>query len=391
MLQEVVRVIREGDERGNGMIVRFPFPSGLEIVGLATKNFYGGDWDFGPSWNYLVYADQTFLVDTGRVGMGAALIEMLDIAGVSLADIDSLIVSHGHEDHDGGLCEVATATGAKVRAHQIYERLIRFFPDQAPADVRKDFPASCWHCFMPESFSNEHCLAYHQARNRLQVETVGDGAGSLCEGVRAVHLPGHSPDALAVLVGEEAILLGDTVLPEITPFPTREAFSDPVREILPPAYSSPDSVYGLRAYIRSLKRLDEIARQIPEALALPAHRLFYNRGWNELDLRARIDQILDHHIQRSAHILEILKGGPRTVRELAVEHFPASALEGVGILMGENEIISHCELLFAAGDVGPVDNETYSATGSTHFESLIRSLGSEQGDMTGSGRAGHPF
>jgi glyoxylase-like metal-dependent hydrolase (beta-lactamase superfamily II) len=231
---------------------------------------------------------------------------------------------------------------------------------------------------MPETFSSKHCLAYHQDRNRLEVDTIGDGRGTLSQGVRTFHLPGHSPDALAFAVGDEAILVGDTVLPEITPFPTREAFHHQVSEILPPAYASTDSVYGLRAYIRSLKKLESIAQRFPQALVLPAHRLFYNSRWNELDLRMRIHDILDHHIHRCAHILEILDRQPKEAREIALEHFPASSLEGTGMLMAENEVISHCELLSAAGDVCLVEGHKYIATGTTHFESTIRSLGPDE-------------
>ena len=84
MLQEVVEVIRQGDESGNGWVVRIPFPSGLEIIGVATKNFYGGDWDFGPTWNYIVLADKSFLLDTGRVGMGPKLLDMMESSGISI-------------------------------------------------------------------------------------------------------------------------------------------------------------------------------------------------------------------------------------------------------------------------------------------------------------------
>jgi glyoxylase-like metal-dependent hydrolase (beta-lactamase superfamily II) len=374
MLQEVVKVIRQGDESGNGMVVRIPFPSGLEIIGLATKNFYGGDWDFGPTWNYVVLADKSFLLDTGRVGMGPKLLDMMESSGVSIRDLDFLVLSHGHEDHDGGLCDVAKATRAPVKAHRIYERLIRFHPAKAPADARKDFPASCWHCFMPESFSNRHCLEYHRGRNGLEIETIGDGQGKLSETIQTYHVPGHSPDALTLLVGDDAILVGDTVLPDITPFPTREAFFHQVREILPPEYSSPDSVYGLRAYIRSLKKLDAIARQFPDALMLPAHRLFHNHHWNEFDLGTRVGEIIDHHINRCADILKILKDGPKTAGEVAVKHFSASSLEGAGMLMAENEAVSHCELLGVAGDVRPADDEGFVAPGSENFESTIRAL-----------------
>jgi hypothetical protein len=53
-LIEHAEVIHEGDDSGNEMLVRFRLPSGLEIFGLPTKNFYGGDWDLGPTWNYAV-------------------------------------------------------------------------------------------------------------------------------------------------------------------------------------------------------------------------------------------------------------------------------------------------------------------------------------------------
>jgi glyoxylase-like metal-dependent hydrolase (beta-lactamase superfamily II) len=374
MLQEVVEVIRQGDESGNGMVVRIPFPSGLEIIGLATKNFYGGDWDFGPTWNYVVLADKSFLLDTGRVGMGPKLLDMIESSGVSIRDLDFLVLSHGHEDHDGGLCDVAKATRAPVKAHRIYERLIRFHPAKAPADARKDFPASCWHCFMPESFSNRHCLEYHRGRNGLEIETIGDGQGKLSETIQTYHVPGHSPDALTLLVGDDAILVGDTVLPDITPFPTREAFFNQVREILPSEYSSPDCVYGLRAYIRSLKKLESIGERFPDALVLPAHRLFHNRQWNDLDLRTRITEIIDHHLFRCAEILKILKKGPKTAREIAIEHFSATSLEGVGMFMAQNEILSHCELLGVAGDIRLAEGERFVATGNENIESTIQSL-----------------
>ena len=70
--------------------------------------------------------------------------------------------------------------------------------------------------------------------------------------------------------------MGDTVLPEITPFPSREAFFEQVREILAPEYTRAQSIYGLRAYIRSLRKLEQIGRTFTDLLVLPGHRLFSN-------------------------------------------------------------------------------------------------------------------
>ena len=377
MLQEMVEVIRKGEENGNNMPIRLTLPSGVEIIGLPTENFYGGEWDLGPTWNYLLLTDQPFLVDTGKFGMGPKLLEMMESTGVSGGDVDSIVVSHGHEDHDGGLFGMVELTGAKVKAHRIYDRLIRFYPAKAPAGVNKNFPASCWHCFMPESFSSQHCLGYHQERSGLKIEQIGDGLCTMGEAIQTYHVPGHSPDALAILVGDEALIVGDTVLPEITPFPSREAFFEQVREILAPQYTSAQSIYGLRAYVRSLRKLEQIGRTFTDLLVLPGHRLFYNNHWNEIDLQLRINELIEHHIERCADILRILKQGPSTAREIAAAHFEEHLLKGVGIMMAENEVLSHCELLCASNDVVSAGEKGFTATGSSNFESFIQSLKAE--------------
>ena len=373
MLKKIAHIVQNGDEHGNNMVVRFRLPSGLEIVSAATKNSYGGEWDYGPSWNYVVLSDKPFLVDTGRFNMGRPLLDMLKSAGVSGNDLHSVVISHGHEDHDGGLFEITQATGAGVKAHEIYRRLICSYPSLAPAGAKNDFPASCWHCFMPESFSSEHCSRYHKERMSLAIEDVREGNGALGENIRIYHAPGHSPDALAILLGSEAILVGDTVLPEITPFPSREEFFQRVQTILPQNYTNAQSIYGLRAYLRTLQKLREAATKHPGLLVLPAHRFFNKNHWNELDLVARVDELIEHHIQRCADILEIVKEEPKSGKDIAVEYFEQSKLKGFGIFMAVNEILSHCELLIAANDV-KIEEGKFLSTGGSNFESFIHGL-----------------
>ncbi|MBC8417327.1 MAG: MBL fold metallo-hydrolase [Desulfobacteraceae bacterium] len=374
ILRDCVKVIRQGDSSGNGMLIRLTLSSGHEILGLPTENTYGGGWDLGPTWNYVVLDEKPFLVDTGKFGSADALLEMMTFAGISGRDIDFVMVSHGHEDHDGSLSEIAERTGAKVKCHDIYDRLIRFYPERAPDDARKSFPASCWRCFMPPSFSTEHCTEYQKARSRLKIETIGDDGSNLSENAVVYHVPGHSPDSMAVFVGSEAVLVGDTVLPDITPWPSQEAFFDQVQGILSPRYATAASVYGLRAYIRSLAKLKEVGKRQGDLIVLPAHRLFYNGRWNEIDLLTRIDELIAHHVQRCEAILKIVMKGAKTAKEIAMEYFDAPLLKGFGILMAENEVISHCELLSACGDVVSEGDEKFAATGTMNFESAIHSL-----------------
>ena len=377
MNQYNIEVIHKGDESGNDMTVRYRLPSGLEIFGLPTMNFYGGHWDLGPTWNYAVMADRPFLVDSGRFGQGQKLIAMMGSVDIAAEDLEFVLISHSHEDHDGGLAELVKSTRLKVKAHAIYDLLIRKYPKSAPPGYKSDFPAKCWHCFMPESFYTQNCLDYHKVLHGLEVDRIGDGEDRLGENIRTFHLPGHSPDCLAVQLGDEAIILGDIVLPDITPWPTREAMYDEVAQIIEPDYTEPQAIFGLRRYIKSLKKLAEIARRHPDMLVLPAHRLYYNGRWNPIGLQNRVNELLEHHIQRCAAMIDILSDGPKIADDIARRHFDPGLLEGLGSLMAANEVISHCELLIHSGDVVAVDDNKFAATGSTNFEADIGALRSD--------------
>lgn len=367
-------VINWGDGSGNGMTVRFRLPSGLEIIGLPTKNFYGGYWDLGPTWNYAVLADEPFLVDSGRYGQGKNLIDMMHAAGIEPEDLSFVLITHGHEDHDGGLAELVNLTKLRVKAHNIYELLIRKYPKKAPPGYKEDFPAKCWHCVMPEDFFTKNCIPYHGVLEGLQVDAIADGVQELGPGIQTHHLPGHSPDCLAVRIGDEAILVGDIILPEISPWPTRVALYDDVSDVIKYHYNDPEAIFGLYRYIQSLKKLGEMAEQHPHILVLPAHRFYYNDQWNGIELGGRIKELLQHHRDRCAAILEILHFEPKTADEIAREHFEERLLKGYGMLMASNEVISHCELLIKCGDVEATNGDTYQLTGSACFEEAIEIL-----------------
>ena len=367
-------IIEHGDKKGNGMVVRFRLPSGLEIFGLPTENFYSGDWDLGPTWNYAVMADTPFLVDTGRYGQSRQLLQTMDTAGVRPSDLEFVLISHSHEDHDGGLAELVGMTSLKVKAHAIYDLLIRQYPDMAPADYKRHFPAKCWHCFMPESFYAVHCLEYHRILQHLDVETVGSGINSLCTDIATSHLPGHSPDSLAVILGDEAIIVGDILLPQISPWPTRLEMYDEISGVVGPMFPDPKEILGLDRYLQSLKQLRRLGTTHPDMLVLPAHRFYYDGQWNMVDLTRRVDELLEHHVQRCADIVDIVSRGHGGAEEIVRRHFKPSLLKGPGKHMAINEILSHCELLVGLGDLVETGSHRYEASGTRLFESLIPSL-----------------
>ncbi len=56
--------------------------------------------------------EHRFLLDTGA---GQTTVANADSLGVDLADIDAIVLSHGHNDHTGGLLPVLTRRGSDVR------------------------------------------------------------------------------------------------------------------------------------------------------------------------------------------------------------------------------------------------------------------------------------
>lgn len=374
MIQKIAKIIHHGDGFGNYMQVRFQLPSGIEIIGLPTKNFYGGYWDLGPTWNYVVISESPFLIDTGRFGQGKKLSEMLDLSKISIKDLSFILISHGHEDHDGGLSDLFKHNGICIKAHKIYQKIIKRYPDLAPKDYRQNFPAKCWQCMMPESFYKEHCLEYHQVLQDIQIETIEDGDTELMPGVKTYHMPGHTPDSLAVMVNEEAIIVGDILLPKISPMPTCVSQYDDISKIVRNDYNEPEDIFGLCRYIRSLKKLAQLSDQFPDLIVFPGHRLYDNGQWNSIYLSSRANELIEHHIQRCSSILDILNKGPLTDSQIAGKHFEQKLLKGVGRHMAMNEINSHSELLVSSGDIIFKNDKTYERTGINNFETFIKTL-----------------
>ena len=371
-------IIHRGDSNGNQWIIRLPLPSGRTLWGLATENIYGGDWDLGPTWNYIVQGDHPFLIDTGRFGMGGRLLEMMKQTDLEPGDLKGIFLTHGHEDHDGGLPELAQDTNASVWVHPLYDLLRCSYPSQAPPVTKEDFSASCWHCFMPETFTRSHCREYHRQRDGLKTNRLEGLRFPLDGAVHLHHLPGHCPDALAYQIGSEALIVGDTLLPDITPHPSQEAFYPLIQPLLPPEFPPLSGWYGLRAYIRSLKRLAALGREFPRMQVLPAHRLFYNDRWGTIELGKRSEEIIEHHLQRCASILEVLKDGPQTAEEIARAYYQPKLLKGFGIRMAENEIKSHLEFLEHSGDIHWTTEGKAASTGKADFEDYIRRIDPDQ-------------
>ena len=333
------------------MVIHYKTAKGADIFGLAIPNIYAGtDWDLGPTWCYLILGKKTTLIDTGRFGNFEVFQSLLKSTGKGFSNIDRIIITHSHEDHDGNVAEIIAVTRAELWAHTIYPRMISYHPQVKDGALHPELPGSCRLCPMPEAFYRS-CLPYHQKRSSLKVDfAINDGQKLPDEDLSFLFTPGHSPDSICVVLEDEVIFTGDTVLPDITSHPSLVYAFEVNRRVLPEGYRRSNDVYGLMNYIKSLSKVAYLSSQPLKAM-FPAHRLFYNGRFNLLDSSERAKEIIRFHVDRCRDILRIIDNKPTGIADIVVQHFPPSQLTGFGRMLAEDEIRAHIEIMEACGDV----------------------------------------
>ncbi len=326
------------------------------------------------------------LIDAGSQGAQGALEESLGILGVDISSINRLILTHGHQDHDGNGHDFIINSGAEIWAHRMYFDYLDqdFFdykldPDSYLHGVVRKYTQQMfeWQKHPDNAEAHDHwakvASRYKSGRAHLinseivyQVINDGDISGAFT----FFYTPGHSVDQICIYV-DGVVFTGDHVLPQISPHPTfRQTLPNGLRKNYHPNQFLGKDHFGLERYIRSLARILHLD---PHTSVLPAHRL-YNH--NRLHIRNvnRCKEIVRHHILRLQKICEVLDSAPNTVEGIARSVFPRRKLSGGGIYAAVNEVVSHLELLIDSGDVRISTDGNIEPTGLSNFHTYINSI-----------------
>jgi glyoxylase-like metal-dependent hydrolase (beta-lactamase superfamily II) len=280
------------------------------------------------------------VVDPGLPGdqPWEGLLDRLGRAGIPLARIHTVVVTHSHPDHFGGAARLRAETGADILTHRSFR--MWWHPrdgdadfDDTPLEAAEDpnwlRPVPWGGEFRPptgeamaamraEMRSNKHTPRPTVRVDDSQMVTLGGREWM------SLHTPGHTHDHLCLFDPEGGVVLsGDHVLPSITPH-----IGDMNGAVVDP----------LACFFASLERMTTLPGV---TVALPAH------GHPFHDLAGRVADIEAHHLERLQRLRHAAAELDRaaTVHELMQHLFSERAWGS----MAESETYAHLEHLRLAG------------------------------------------
>ncbi|MFL5680481.1 MAG: MBL fold metallo-hydrolase [Chloroflexota bacterium] len=191
------------------------------------------------------------IVDAGAPSYWGDLPGELATMGRTLADVRSVVLTHGHSDHIGFAERIRTERHVPIRVHEADAALARSEvpnPAKGAGRVRpRPLLSFLW-------WSARHGLL--RIPKIREVSTFGDGARLDVPGEpRVLLVPGHTPGSAALWFGRhDALFVGDALA-------TYAVTDGRVGPQLAPFTADPDEA------LRSLGRLDGIAASV----VLPGH------------------------------------------------------------------------------------------------------------------------
>ena len=166
----------------------------------------------GVSNFYLIEENgKLVLVDAGAPKDWARLTRAVSALGRSLADLDSVILTHAHSDHTGFAEQARTTAGARVWVHGSDSSMA------TTGNVGAREGKATTYLLRPAFYRTLWILAMGGATKIIpvgEVSAFGDGETIDVPGrPRAVHAPGHTPGSAALFFESRRVLLtGDALV-----------------------------------------------------------------------------------------------------------------------------------------------------------------------------------
>jgi glyoxylase-like metal-dependent hydrolase (beta-lactamase superfamily II) len=244
---------------------------------------------------------------------------------ISLGDIDTILISHGHIDHFGGLPFVRQFTDAPIGIHILDRRVL------SNHEERVIFASRRLETFLERAgVSDRHrsdlMSIYSFAKNFYRstpVQFLLEDGKETAGGIGVIHVPGHCPGQVCLLV-DDMLLTADHILSYTTPHQAPESITNHM---------------GLGHYLDSLAIIERAENIV---LGLGGHEEPMH------DVSGRIQEIKALHMERLEKILEICDT-PKSTAEISRELF--GQVESYHVLLALEEAGAHVEYLYQRGEL----------------------------------------
>jgi glyoxylase-like metal-dependent hydrolase (beta-lactamase superfamily II) len=302
----------------------------------------------GPVNCYLIAGQGPVLIDTGPATVEAeqSLRQGLATLDIDPARLASIVLTHHHPDHAGGLGWLATTTPAPVIGHPLNDRWL--LGDPVENTRRAAFFASLNRYYglsdQEAAMLQQWAAGYDRPLAPRPLDMPVREGARLELGVatwQVLETPGHAGTSISLLRADGVAIVGDTLLDRIS--------SNALPEPSPVGMEA--RVSTMLAYRRSLRRLADL----PLTTLLAGHGLPFSGH------RALIERRLDAQQERAQRLLAGLESGHTTVAALTRMLFPA--LPDSQLFLGLSEVLGHLDILEDQGLAGHTGDAPARYTG----------------------------
>jgi glyoxylase-like metal-dependent hydrolase (beta-lactamase superfamily II) len=295
---------------------------------------------------YLIEDEPLTLVDTGP-NSGKALDELeqaLGAHGHKVEDLELIVITHQHIDHQGLAQILARRSGADVAALDKLVPLLERFAEANEADDEFAEALMLRHGLSPDIAVALRSVsrAFRAWGGSVEVTRPlqdGDRLELRDRTFQVLHRPGHSPTDTVFWDEERGELIGaDHLLKHIS--------SNPL--INRPLDGGEERPQALVTYLDSLRK----TRAMPIRRVLPGH------GEEIENHAALIDERFRLHERRAEKIYGLIEEEPRTAHDIAQALWGNIAVTQAFLTL--SEVLGHVDLLTNAGRVREVDHDGIS-------------------------------
>lgn len=302
-----------------------------------------------PRFNANVYVinnfGKWFIVDTGsgrdacnqQIEQGLAQIGRQIGRSLSTADLDLILLTHGHIDHFGGLPYLRQQTEAPLAIHALDYRVISYFEERRMLDMRRtlDFATESGMTEAQREQLYQMRQLFRSSYRSMPVQHVLED-GQTFHDLIVHHTPGHSAGQVCYQV-DDVLLTADHILHSTTP------------------HQAPERIHNNSGLSHYLESLDKIGRLSPFKIGLGGHEAPIP------DVHQRIADIKAFHAKRLDKVRVSCQERPKTISEISLDIF--GPREGFHIWLAIEETGAHVEYLFLRGELSAANPEAFEQEG----------------------------